>query len=668
MDEDRIAVRFYNEVRSKGAVAIRELADLAEHRGDTLTRDGQTRSRAEILRETAHDLESNEFVIAVVGEFSRGKSSLINVLLNRDDLLPTSIQPSTAAITLLHYADSEYARVTYSDGTIADQVPLADLPKYVVGADLDGRKASLFTSRRLAKVKTEQDAEMISLPEIGKEYAQQVQGAAQKTVKFVDVFIQSSFLKDGLTLVDTPGIGSVNPEHGQATREYIGKADAVIFLINTDPVISDSECNFLLFLQDYVDQFVFAITKIDRFSDTERAQSVDYTRRTIEEFAGIEDPPMYPVSAKLMQEGRSAGDSQKVSSSGFPDFERGLEHYLIRERGRLLLQSTAREVRTELTDLQTSIESEMNHLSMTSEELHQRLEAMQRGIKDAGYVRQAVSRDIDKAIRGAEELVMGEFDWLRAKTTLKTEVSDEIDAYSWTELQRANELIPIFVKSRLDEVLASLLTRMSEHLSVVRSDAVDWAMETLAKLGQEVGVELGATQERPEWEISFKTASDAFVRTLRKVGTMTIGSTLALTVAGICLFGGVGAIAMLGGLLLGGGSTPIMLRKTKQQLKNDVLTSLESMMDQLLHDLKAEVVRDLNQFRNDIGRLLDGSISNVTNTVERLQEEHQEVGFDSDSRREDLQAQLTRLQQISDSLNHLRFFAGYIAGQNVKAG
>jgi GTPase Era involved in 16S rRNA processing len=132
----------------------------------------------------------------------------------------------------------------------------------------------------LARLRAQNRAEELSYDEIGRQAQESI---SQPIVHTVNVWYPSPLLADGITLVDTPGIGSINPEHGEATRGFIHKADAVIFLINTDPVISASECNFLTFLQDYVSRFLFVVTKIDRFDETERRESLDYTRDIIQE-------------------------------------------------------------------------------------------------------------------------------------------------------------------------------------------------------------------------------------------------------------------------------------------------------------------------------------------------------------------------------------------------
>ena len=185
----------------------------------------------------------------------------------------------------------------------------------------------------------------------------------------------ASFLRDGVCLVDTPGIGSVNPEHGEATRAFIDKADAVLFLVNTDPVISQTECNFLAFLRDYVSRFLFVVTKTDRFSPRERQQSLAYTARTIELHAGLARPRIYPVSAKLALLGRAEPDEMKYVASGFPDFLNGLHRFLIEARGQEFLNKHVRLAMAEVQQLTNATLVELQGLRMTLQELPGSIEA-----------------------------------------------------------------------------------------------------------------------------------------------------------------------------------------------------------------------------------------------------------------------------------------------------
>src|SRR6266571_7233152 len=67
-------------------------------------------------RELAERLEGGRFLISVVGEFKRGKSTLLNALLGRD-LLPTGVLPLTAVATEVAYGPEDLVRIHRRDGS-----------------------------------------------------------------------------------------------------------------------------------------------------------------------------------------------------------------------------------------------------------------------------------------------------------------------------------------------------------------------------------------------------------------------------------------------------------------------------------------------------------------------------------------------------------------------
>jgi hypothetical protein len=67
------------------------------------------------IEEDLRRLQENRFTLAVVGEFIRGKTTLVNALLGRD-LLPTDILPSSAVLNRVIYGPDLSATVTFEDG------------------------------------------------------------------------------------------------------------------------------------------------------------------------------------------------------------------------------------------------------------------------------------------------------------------------------------------------------------------------------------------------------------------------------------------------------------------------------------------------------------------------------------------------------------------------
>ena len=61
------------------------------------------------------DAASQTFIVTVLGEFKRGKSTLLNALLAQD-LLPHDVTPTTAAICVLRYSNERSLVVHWADG------------------------------------------------------------------------------------------------------------------------------------------------------------------------------------------------------------------------------------------------------------------------------------------------------------------------------------------------------------------------------------------------------------------------------------------------------------------------------------------------------------------------------------------------------------------------
>ena len=74
-------------------------------------------------------IETNTFNLVVVGQFKRGKTSLINALLGAD-ILPVAVVPLTSIVTIMKYGDALRINVHFNDGRVAEIKP-EGLPEYV---------------------------------------------------------------------------------------------------------------------------------------------------------------------------------------------------------------------------------------------------------------------------------------------------------------------------------------------------------------------------------------------------------------------------------------------------------------------------------------------------------------------------------------------------------
>lgn len=220
----------------------------------------------------------NNFYLAVVGEFSSGKSTFINALL-RDDLLKTSALVATACATKIKFG---------KDLTIE--------------ARLNG------TEKRF--LKTEETSSKITIPWLSAKavtpkkliHILTAEDSVAKNVVDLKISHPANFLKEGITIIDTPGTNAVNVEHGKITQKTIkNEADAIAIIIPATTPLSQTLANFLeTSLHSFLHRCVFVVTKIDSIRRKERGILLNNLRRRLEEMLGIKNPNLLCVSSGII--------------------------------------------------------------------------------------------------------------------------------------------------------------------------------------------------------------------------------------------------------------------------------------------------------------------------------------------------------------------------------
>ncbi len=265
---------------------------------------------------TARERLERRFTLAVVGEFSSGKSYLLNSLLgkNRYDasgrisgLLATDINPSTATITELEYGVPESAVAKYPSGR-SERIPLEGLSRFVAVGSGDARGG-------LHDATADDDA----------------------APSFVVVALDSPFLHGDsggrrFLVADTPGLASLNPAHRRATLAYLPRTDAVLYLIDTQQPFTEGDASFLGLIGEHVSTIFIVQTKIDlwRAPESDGREAWQAARARIVERAARFAPTaeVYSVSARDYAIGKLDHDDGAIRRSGFPELLAGLERSL----------------------------------------------------------------------------------------------------------------------------------------------------------------------------------------------------------------------------------------------------------------------------------------------------------------------------------------------------
>ncbi|ADG81461.1 dynamin family protein [Thermincola potens] len=297
-------------------------------------------------------LNQNIFNLVVLGQFKRGKTTFINSLLGAE-VLPTAVVPLTSIVTVISYGETLKITVVFKDGSTQD-IRLEQLPEYITEA---------------------QNPNNI------------------KNVKEVRILYPSPYLKDGVRLIDTPGVGSIYRNNTDETYNYIPKVDAAIFLLSVDPPISQAEVEFLDDIKKYAAKIFFILNKIDYLTPKERTESLEFSKQVLESKVGLANVRIFPLSAKLALEGKLAGDEEKIKSSYLPFFEAALSDFLLQEKGKTILLTAINNAVQQGKQLLALIGLEKKALGLTVQELSEKIEEFNRQMEviaqeqtDAGYI------------------------------------------------------------------------------------------------------------------------------------------------------------------------------------------------------------------------------------------------------------------------------------------
>lgn len=143
-----------------------------------------------------------------------------------------------------------------------------------------------------------------------------------------------------LTIVDTPGTNAVIRRHEELTRNFIPRADLVLFTTSSDRPFTESEREFLALIKEWGKKIVLIINKIDILDDSELEQVVGFVRENARALLGI-TPEIFPVSARSAIRSRSSENGEQLwEASRFGTVERYIVETLDEEtRVRLKLLS-----------------------------------------------------------------------------------------------------------------------------------------------------------------------------------------------------------------------------------------------------------------------------------------------------------------------------------------
>jgi len=433
--------------REQVIFALERLARIASDRGD---HPAAERARALVGR-----LRADLFNLAVVGQFKRGKTTLINALLGRA-LLPAAVVPLTSVVTILEYAPDESITIHFLDGS-AQEIRADELAEYVT-------ERGNPENRRGVAVAT------VGLP--------------------------APLLREGLRLIDTPGVGSVHLHNTEVAYSFIRHVDGAVFLVTADPPVSEAELQFLQDLHQEVQQIFFVQNKADQVPAAEREESREFSRGQLSDAIGEEIGEMFSVSAKRALEAKLASNARRLEESGLPRLEAVLVEFARVEKGRVALATAQRTV-TRLAHQQlAAIGIEKAALAMPLEELERKraqfetyLTQLRQARDDNRHLLRAAGERLITDVINRDILELQ----ARVRPSLMHGLRQEAESAGGSSGRELLRRLNAYTRTRIEAVYAEWVVQEERHIAEALRESIarfvrqiNQALADLARVSQEL--------------------------------------------------------------------------------------------------------------------------------------------------------------------------------------
>lgn len=505
---------------------IADITTALENTSEAMNQLELTR-QAKQARDMATRIKSHVFSVGIMGEFKRGKSTVINALLG-EEIAPADVVPASATLNRITYGMKPRATVLYKDGH-HEEVPVNKIADYVTKITEDSAATAELV-----------DQAVIEYP--------------------------CQFCQNNVEIIDTPGLND-DDRMDAISEAIIPRLDAVVLVLSADSPFSKSEAEFVrnkLMTSD-VTRLIVLVNRIDviygeenraRILKSIRAKIVKEILERTEAIHGadsklyqdtkdkLSDIKLYPLSAIQALIGRKENRQELVQQSGILEFEERLRKLLTQERGILEIARASGLITTLLGEGENALNLRMSALEMTTEEFLRnqkeaeiKIEELRRGKKEEkGRIRHK-SVEIRKQM---DDFVQKKY------VDLEHRVNDYLNAYPITIEELKTETKQKKLRSKvacdLEEEITKALSEYMEQINVFLQETIGDERILVQKYIGDLSDHLKSINEN--------IRKNSVSGTACVIGIDALSNLVAATCTGILTTGGFPLMG-LGGMLEG---------------------------------------------------------------------------------------------------------------------
>jgi GTPase Era involved in 16S rRNA processing/polyhydroxyalkanoate synthesis regulator phasin len=538
------------------------------------------------LESCAHDirqvripkLEQGRFSMVVLGEFNHGKSTFINALLALGDpwsvgspaqpaaepLLPVGITPTSAVLALIRHGETLAAEAVFEDG-----------------------RRQAIEPAKLADWLTVAGAQ-----------------AGNESLSHVEIEHPAPFLREQITVVDTPGVNDINEQRADITYGYVPRADAALFLLDATQILTASERRFIeeRILRSCRDRMVFVVSKADLLDEAELDEATQFARRHLSGL--VNAPAVFPVSAKRALAGDLAG-------SRLQPLLAHLRLTLGAERVRLLLDHALQDASRLAAFVRDSLGMRRRSLELPPEDLAARVAHAQERLKEG-------RRALDQAASG----IVAEAAALKAR--VRQDLADfardfaaalppEIDGAEAADVRR---YLGPFLQDTWKAWLEGEGERMAAELDRLAEQAIEVANQRVEGLTRAIAEELSSPEAR------LHIAVDTFKYDASVFALGALGTTIFLFIN--TLAGGLMTLAAPVLALILRGKVAQEVKAEASRAAPEAVTKAAAALAPKLDEIVDEFVQRLQEFIAEAGAALARGIAEVLESALAERRSHAE--------------------------------------------
>lgn len=542
--------------------------------------------------------------VVVMGEVKRGKSSLVNALIAQPDLLPVDVLTCTSAPI----------RVAVShDGPVVPQVTL-----------VRGTEREMILATELARwVTVDGVGSLQGNTNAGLEEAQDPPSSAEISVRYPEM--------DGITVVDTPGVGGLDKRAVTAALQEARHAGVLLMVCDASTPITAPEMDILRQAHDSVGGVIVAVTKTDKNTRRWRA-IVEDNKRLISSHMGIDVPVVGVSSLRALDAARCIDPARRAElerRSGIAQLRSQLRAQL-RQPAAMGQRAALQSITTTLTGIAETVRDDIRLLAESStavEQLEAEKTTLERLREESSEFEQRFQRDLAVARTRVTEGLD------KALEEVRHEWTQQINADSLRVLRSKPQVFTSQIETELAVVMEDTVGAMVEEISELASALFPDRQELIAEImGTTVASLTPAEVSGHEVEKKTKDIIDPSVLMMGMIGS----GALAAIIPVAPLAGAVWVGVNLGYRAMRNGKQHLItwLRETTASVR----TATTRMLDTLITTARTDVML---RYRADLRM----KIKELHGRIDQAREAARE----SEGERQERSARLTRNVQIIEA-------------------